>query len=854
MLFCTACSSLSAQTKNDFGWVGSPGNFSLNIEGKSVFNKDSDVSKFPEGLNLPQKSEYVLLVGEYLLVNKDSVKFSTLMNLIRQEKDLGLAEVLLSYFQDIYFSRKGTGEKILKLWNPPNNNAYSRQLTDSVRNVLLHKKSPEKIKCSVKNEYYSLCRTLRLGAYFSDFKQGESDYGREYTNLHRVIAPFTEESELRHIPFLGHYLPGVSDYLAELGLSKDAVHFSKIGIVTENLGGRMVSHSYEKLAYYYLIDGDFASAEKVLKYILDRQGELAPAYKNSIYLKLGALSYLSGDNAKALDYYLNLDFLDWSTRISHPFLGEPISINSARDLVSVAVWKSKNSFKAVDALNSVSTPKNLTEDDLFTRLRIIQILFEDEPDVASKMAMDLSFLAQSKGWRRVEYSATLLHGFLQLKTNNLRKAIIEFTKAYGILKDTDPSYREEWIRLNGLFLSHRESPNIRGVKGFLDQAMKIAAAGYADDKIYEIKNYLPLAYGTKNLETTAIDFYTRHGYFNDLLSLMIHSETNSDLAEEGSPSELSLIRTHNRILKYKGFYPPGREPWKSSWSEIRSKETVRAREDFDPFKNANLKKVAHPVLALFQKEKKLYLFSKDTDHSSEIEVKELNTDNVSSYSAQSALRTAIETFSKKDKVQVYLNLVGVEAVEYLKREYPNTDIQLFRRFDKRDEGDVAKKILGPSCGEPFPKASVEGDGHLQWHSFTPQYFDGVRLLPGKSAMLVWNLGAYGKSPGGLKDYEWSCGKSSVSFRKLKRRIDFRNLPDRILFTKDSLNGSGWTDKSEDFLDWTRFWLSAGTHRMYYIPNWDPSSQSDISLAEKFAHETGDSVFGPKVLKLVRHLE
>ncbi|WP_246032101.1 tetratricopeptide repeat protein [Leptospira fluminis] len=845
---------MAAQTKATDGWSGGPGNFQLNLGGRVVFNKESDPSAIPDTLNPGQRSEYALLVGEYLLLNKDSVKFANLMSSIKQDRSLGLAEALLSYFQDLYFSKKGNGEKLLKNWRPEGNDPYMGQLSESVKNVLLLKKPAEKLKCSPKKNYYSLCRSLRLNGYLSDFKPGAAGYDTEYTNLHRVLAPFAEESELRHVPFLAYYLPGVSDYLSELGLPRDAIHFGKIGIVSENLSGKMVSHSYEKLAYYYLIDGDFPSAEKVLNYILDRQSEMTPSYKNSIYLKLGALSYLMGEHSKALDYYLNLDFLEWSSRILHPFLGEPISINSAKDLVSVAVWKSKNPFKAVDALNSVTLPKNLTEDDLFPRLRIIQILSEDEPEVASKMAMDLSFLAQSKGWRRVEYSATLLHGFLQFKTNNLRKAIIEFTKAYGILKDSDPSYREEWIRLNGLFLSHRESTNVRGIKGFLDQAMKISAAGHTDDKIYEIKNYLPMLYGSKNLESAAIDFYTRHGYNTELLSLFIHSEANNEISEEDSPSEISLMRTHNRILKYKGFYPPGREPWKSTWSEIRSKEAVRVRDEFDPVRNANLKKVSFPVLAFFVRDKKAYLFTKNSDSHSESEFRELGTDSVYSYTAQAALRTAMESFSKKEKVQIYLNLSGVEAAEYLKKEYPNSDFQLFRRFDKREGDDSAKKILGPSCGEPFPKFSVEGNHHIPWQSFGSEYFDGVKLLPGKSALLVWSLGTSGKGGNRLREYEWGCGEGSVSFKKMKRRMDFRNLPDRILFTKDSLSGSGWGNKSEDFLDWTRFWLSAGTHRMYYVPSWNSGSESDINLTERFAHENGESIPGTRVLKLVRHLE
>ncbi|PJZ68348.1 hypothetical protein CH373_17465 [Leptospira perolatii] len=853
LCFLSACTSLNAQAKSEFGWVGTPGNFQLNIGGRTVLDKEADFRNLPDGLDLLQKSQYVLLAGEYLLLNRDSNRFTDLLNTVNKDSELGFAEALLSYFRDLYFSKKEGGEKVLRNWT--SQDPYMKELSDSVKIVLLNRKSSKKLNCSNKKPYYSLCRLLRVGGYLSDFDSKESDYGTEYTNLHRVLAPFSEETELKHVPFLEQYFPNISDHLSELGLPREAVHFEKISIVAQNLGGRMVAHSYEKLAYYYAVDGDLASAEKVLKYIIDRQGELAVTYKNSLYLKLGTLAYLQNENQKALEYFLNLDFLDWSSRILHPFLGEPISINSARDLVSVAVWKSKNSFKAVDALKSVSTPKNLTEDDLFTRLRIIQILSDDEPEVASRLAMDLSFLAQSKGWRRVEYSATLLHGFLQLKTNNLRKAIIEFTKAYGILKESDPVYKEEWIRLNGLFLAHRESHNIKGVKATLDQALRLQAAESVDDKVFEIKNYLPAAFGFKNLENTGIDFYNRHGYLHDLLSHLVNSELNNDGTDLDSPPEQGLHKVHARILMYKGLYPPGREPWKSHWSSIRAKEVIRVREESDPLKAADLRKPTYPILALFQKESRLFLFSKDSDSNSDMEVRELATDSTNSYTALAGIRAALETFRKKDKVQIYLNLPGLNAAEAIRKEYGNDiEVQLFQRFSKHHIGGTLKTIIGPACGDNFPNNRTESASQTVWKSFSAPFFDGIKLLPGKSALLIWNLNASVKSNEGIADYEWTCGGSTVSFKKLRKRFDIRNVPDRIVFTREALKSGNSYYHAKDFLYWARFWLSSGTSRVYHIDTWSPSDESDIMFLEKLSVEEGETPFGPKVLKILRNLE
>ncbi|MBE8436151.1 hypothetical protein IQA64_18680, partial [Leptospira borgpetersenii serovar Tarassovi] len=77
----------------------------------------------------------------------------------------------------------------------------------------------------------------------------------------------------------------IADELAELGLSRETVHFQKILIISENLSGRVVGYSYEKLACYYLIGVDFISAEKFLDFSLKYRPDVRTSYRNHLYLK-----------------------------------------------------------------------------------------------------------------------------------------------------------------------------------------------------------------------------------------------------------------------------------------------------------------------------------------------------------------------------------------------------------------------------------------------------------------------------------------------------------------------------------------------------------------------------------------
>lgn len=841
--------SVAAQNKQEFGWAKSSDGFSFNLNGRTVFQSNSEVNSFPDSLSLLEKSDFLFFAGEYYVLNKDVRRYESLLKLTNgAEPELVLGGIFLRILKELNFNSKESSRASLTQFVRNEKNSYLKELAEGFDLAVFEKKSPENLKCSRKNVYYSLCKTLRLKKYLSDFSPETKSHEREYLNLNRTLAPFLEDPELKYIPFLSNFIFSIADQLAELGLSKEAVHFQKILIISENLSGRIIGYSYEKLAYFYLIGGDLVSAEKVLDYILKYHPDLRTPYKNHLYLKLGTIAYLNQEYKKSLDYYLNLDFLEWSSTILNPFLGEPISINSARDLISMAIWRSKSSFKAVDALKSVSTPKNLTEDDLFTRLRIIQILMNDEPEVAGKMATEITFLAQSKGWKRVEYASTLLNGFIHYKKNDLRKAIIEFTKAYGILKTADPVYTEEWIRLTGLFYSHKESRNLKTVKGALDQAVAITIHRRPDDMLLQLKNYLPAVYGVREFTDAAINYYILHGHNTELLGFLSRLEQKDVMGNTAYPNTLvSMIDTSRRISSFRGFYPGPKEHLTSSRSEIRKTEVIRLLEELDPFRNQEIKKSHIPVLSVFVRNKRTYIFWKAGD-SQELELKEIPSESASSFTVQVVLKSLIESLYKRDSVQIYLNVSGMESFDYLKKEFPDIDFRLFAKFSRKEDTVKADRVYVSDCKnvENLTKSNFEKVGSA--------YFEGNKLLAGNHSMMVWNLKVEDNSPESLNEYSWSCGEDQIRFSRLHRRYDFRNTPSRLIFTRDSLSGNGWKGRSEDFLDWVSFWINSGVHRMYYTKSLDLNSESDINLLERLSQETNEPESSFRGIRIRKHIE
>lgn len=134
------------------------------------------------------------------------------------------------------------------------------------------------------------------------------------------------------------------------------------------------------------------------------------------------------------------------------------------------------------------------------------------------------------------------------------------------------------------------------------------------------------------------------------------------------------------------------------------------------------------------------------------------------------------------------------------------------------------------------------------------YFEGNKLLTGNRSMMIWNLKVADNSVSNLNEYSWGCGEEQIRFSRLHRRYDFRNTPQRLIFTRDSLSGNGWKGRSEDFLDWVSFWIHSGVYRMYYIPSLNLSSESDIKLLEKISQETNEPEPSFRGIRIRKHIE
>ncbi len=173
----------------------------------------------------------------------------------------------------------------------------------------------------------------------------------------------------------------------------------------------------------------------------------------------------------------------------------------------------------------------------FARLRLAQILMRKNPALAQKIAEDISYLAQEKGWVVLEYHATVLDGWALYHLGSDYKALVQFSKSKGILQGENKTFATEYSRLLGtLAVNQRMAPRgnhralITTINGLLQQRPY-------NEAIYTIREWVPVGLGPH--------------YF---LELALKNQSG-----RGDPwGMLNILLEFDRVREY--FFSPGNNP------------------------------------------------------------------------------------------------------------------------------------------------------------------------------------------------------------------------------------------------------------------------------------------------------
>ncbi|WP_109020552.1 tetratricopeptide repeat protein [Leptospira kobayashii] len=828
-------SGLQSQGKRNQGWSVNSGGGALMIQGNEVISsRDGFRFKSPQNLNTSQEIDYYLALGEFYLKRKDKVGIANILYDLRTKKgEYSFADALLTSLWKQAQGEDTQAIKVLDTYIQKEPNTYFRNLAKNMHANLFQggedeKKSMLKMDCLKSKPYYALCRVFRL-QYYIDLPNGkEKDMHKQYVNIMRVASPFFEDPLLEWIPLLDRIDEDLPAKLAFLGLIREAFYFQNMIMDFERIAdGEVSENSIERLSFFQTLGGDYALAEESLLQYLQITKSKKTSYTNRIYLKLGVLAFLQKDYKKSVEYYLKLDLSNWSSNILHPVLNEPITITGAKDLIAVSVWKAQNADNAIRALQKIQDPEKLNEDDIWPKLRLAQIIMDQNPEIASQIADEIIYMAAGKGWRRLEYAATMLQGYNQIYRKEFRKSTIEFTKSRGILDTENSFFSTEFIRNFGFVFAHTAS----GKRGPLTAHIREGISDYKNSAVYEdlflIRNYRPVSFSTDQFWDYSVQFLKDESDGWGLLESLYNYELiKRKLNEKGKPQSLFQIQFLESQFKYLSGFHTQRESkfFDSTYVESRQTESMilAKQEEESPAKALETSKNPSIIVLPYKDSIFLFFYNPKESKKNALTWKEIRTSRFDSLEVTESVKDFYYLTKESERHQIYFNEPGLVASRVLKKDFKDKDFFLF--YSMIPNSDTAKSLSVVSWNCPFPNP-MNGLKTVE-----TSYFEGSRILKEKERAHLWDFEAQSKNSS-FRDLAWACKNGvgnfeEVSLNRLSRRIDYRTVPRAIIYSDKVLTRS-LQDSYSLHLSWLQFWFRSGVKSVFYKPKW---SYSDLPSA------------------------
>ncbi|MCW7458252.1 hypothetical protein ND856_06430 [Leptospira bandrabouensis] len=841
--------NLMSQTQRNHGWVVSGNSSKLLIQGKEILNARDDFRfKAPEGMNQIQEIDYYLMLGEYYLRKKDKVGIANILYDLRTKKgEYAFADSLLTSLWKQSQGEEVQAIKILDTYVQKEPNTYYRNLAKNMRTNLFQtgedeKKSMVRMDCQKNKPYYSLCRVFRL-QYYIDLPSGkEKDMHKHFVNIMRVSSPFFEDPNLEWIPLLDRIDEDLPAKLTFLGFVKEGIHLQKMIMDLEKIADGFASeNSNERMAFFQILSGDYVAAEEsLLSFLRLAKGKKA-SILNRIYVKLGALAYLQKDYKKSLDYYLKLDLTNWSADIHHPYLNEPMSISGVKDLISVTLYKVSGAEVALKALQKIKDPEKLTEADIWPKLRISQMLMDQNPELSSRMTDEIIYMAQEKKWRRLEYAATILQGYNQIYRKEFRKSTIELTKSRGILDEENAFYAAEFLRNFGFVFAHTAS----GKKGPVNGNIRDGVSDYLQNNLYEdlyyIRNYRPLAFSTDLFFEYALSHLRDDNDVWGLLdSIYKYNSVKWSRSLKGSPHSLFQIQFVDKQFQYLSGFSTTRESkfFDSTYADSRETESQIQRKNEEESVR-NLESAKHPTVLLLPYKEEFYLFTFNPKESkrNQLNWKVIRSQRPDTSEVIDSVRELVSSNKENETVQIYLNESGASLMRTLKKEMKDTGFVFF--FSLQPGSDPQKPLNVFSWKCPQNMRSLEGKG---MNLVDTAYFEGSRILKEKERLHLWDFPANTGSLNSVANLTWSCKSETGSFEeipflKLFRRIDYRTVPRMVVYT-ERVVAKSFSDYTWHY-QWLHFWFRSGTKKIGYLPTLpvlDANTVSSLADPSRYREE------------------
>ncbi len=855
LLFCSFFGdSLFAETKRLHGWSGSSGSFKLMIDGNEAMgSREGYRFQSPTNLTTNQEIDYYLSLGELYLRRKDKVGVANILYDLRVKKgDYVFADAILTSLWKQAQGDDTQAVKVLDSYIQKEPNTYFRNLAKNMRTNLYQEGEDEKkdmiaMDCIKSKPYYSLCRVFRLQYYIDLPRSKDNDIHKHYVNVMRVASPFFEDSLLEWVPLLEWIDEDLPSKLAFLGFIREATYLQNMIMDLERVSdGEVSENSLERLSFFQVLAGDYAKAEESLIQYLNITKAKKTSLTNRIFIKLGMLAYLQKNYKKSVDYYLKLDISNWTTNVIHPILNEPLSITGAKDLIAVSIWKSQGADLAIKALQKIQDPEKLSEDDIWPKLRMAQIMMDQNPELSSRITDEIVYMAQGKGWRRLEYAATVMQGYTQIYRKEFRRSTIELTKSRGILNPENQFYASEFIRNFGFVFAHTASGKRGPINGNIKEGLSDFRKQVGFEDLFYIRNYRPLSFPTELFFEYSINFLKEESDAWGLLDALFQNEMiKKQQADQTTPHSLSQIRFVDQKLKYlSGFQSPRESKFfDSTYEDTRQEEVIALSKLEEESVSKSLETAKSPVVFVLAHKDSTYLFFYNPKEPKKTALtwKEIKTTRIESIEITESIKDFHQLTKEIPLFQFYFNEAGFQSHRLFRRDVKDRETSLFGLLHTSLEIPKSTNTITWDCPLKDKVGTIKGIVTVD-----RAYFEGSKILTETNRAHLWDFEPTSKKDTPFIEMSWACKSpeepnDDVTLARLTRRLDHRTVPQAIVYSDKAL-GRSFQEAFSLHSAWNLFWLNAGARVMIYRPKMPYSEVTSGAMLSDPTFYREDSIF------------
>lgn len=802
------------------GWFPKGKEYVLLLEGKTIYDtSQGQAINLPSDLNNAQQIEAYLYLGEFFIKNKNKQGVATILYQIRlKSSEFRLGDAIITTLWKKTQNEESASQKTLESYIKIESNIYYKNLAKNIYTSLFtegedEKKSPVDLNCINKLPYYSICRVFRLQAFLDKTPAKSSEVNTQYANIMKVLSPFYEEGILQSVPLLGDLDQDLPPRLAFLGFANEAINFQRMILEAEKAAyENYTENSLERYAFFQVLAGKYSLAEASLNELLLVSKNRKASIKNRIYIKLGALAYLQKRYKESLDYYIKIDFNDWSSAILHPFFNESLSIPQAKDLIAVSVWRAQGSKVALQALRQIPSQEKIFQEEVWPRLRIAQILRDSNPELASRITDEISYLAQSRGWKRLEYSATVLQGYNHIDNQLYRKSTVEFTKSRGILSKEEQEFGSDWLRYTGLVFAHQASGQKSPVISFINDALAILKNEAPEEDFITVRNYKPAKYTKDGFIQTSLEALSDGNHAQTMMELLTaHRLSSIDLPGIFETGLFQINLVDNRLRYLSGFQSFRESIFHDSiYNQAREMEVSYLKKEREDISNSYSEDISSPVIAILPWQSSIYLFytKGNSGKRNTWEYKLFSDVNANSFQIKQSLKEIAGSSLTEGTIQIYLNESGLTAFEFLRKEFQDQKFSLFYRFKTSQISSRNSNLM------PVIWDAKQADSSS--NAVDRMSFEGTKVLLQNYRLHIWDYELLQKS-NRLLDMEWKNSNDSetISMKRVIRRMDERTIPTAILVSSRNLGDTSSFLNQNILLDWCSFWLRSGVGSVYF---------------------------------------